>query len=301
MLTAALALGLAGLAPRPSFAQEITVRHARGETRLPKAVRTVLTFDMASLDTLDALGVPVAGVPTGQKPSRLAKYDGAGTLKIGSLFEPDYEAVNAAQPDLIIVSGRAAPKYAELAAIAPTIDLSVQTERFVDSSVGNAGTLGRIFGKEAEVQGRIDRLRASIAELRTAAATAGRGLLVLTTGGKVTAYGPGSRFGVLHTEYGIVPAVETLDSANHGQAISFEFILKTNPDWLFVMDRDAAIGAGGRPGRQILDNELVRQTTAWRKGQVVDLNAGNWYIASGGLAAMQEDVDALRAALTGKP
>ncbi|WP_223678000.1 siderophore ABC transporter substrate-binding protein [Azospirillum agricola] len=300
MLTAGLALGLVGLAPLPVFAQEISVRHARGETRLPKTVKTVLTFDMASLDTLDALGVPVAGVPTGQKPPRLAKYDGAGTAKIGSLFEPDYEAVNAAQPDLIIVSGRAAPKYAELAAIAPTIDLSVRTERFVDSAVENAQTLGRIFGRKADVQGRVDRLRASIAELRTIAATAGRGLLVLTTGGKVTAYGPGSRFGVLHTEYGVVPAVETLDSANHGQAISFEFILKTNPDWLFVMDRDAAIGAGGRPGRQILDNDLVRQTTAWKKGQVVDLNAGNWYIASGGLAAMQEDVDALGTALTGK-
>lgn len=48
----------------------------------------------------------------------------------------------------------------------------------------------------------------------------------------MSTYGPGSRFGVLHDDYGTVPAAEDLKpgkSSNHGQAISFEFILETNP------------------------------------------------------------------------
>lgn len=53
-----------------------------------------------------------------------------------------------------------------------------------------------------------------IATLKTRAATAGTGLIVLTTGGKVSAYGPGSRFGVLHDSFGIQPAVAKLDTAN---------------------------------------------------------------------------------------
>ncbi len=306
LLTAGLAIGVSGFAsflmPRMAFGQTapVTVRHARGETTLAKPVNKVLCFDMASLDTLDALGVPVAGVPTGLKPAYLAKYNGSGHARIGTLFEPDYEAVNAIQPDLIIVSGRAAPKYNELSAIAPTIDLTVKTDRFIDSALENAATLGRIFGKSAEVKARADRLRASIAEVKTVAAGAGKGLLILTTGGKMSAYGPGSRFGMLHSEYGVVPAVEKLDTSNHGQAINFEFILQTNPDWLFVIDRDSAIGREGHSARQMLNNDIVRRTAAWQKEQVVYLNAANWYLIGGGLTAMQQDADGIKAALAGK-
>lgn len=294
---AGLAFGIAGLTPVPGRGQDVTVQHGQGETRLPPAPSTVLVFDMAALDTLDALGVTVAGVPTGLKPGHLAKYDTPGYLKIGTLFEPDYEAVNAADPGLIIVGGRSAPKYAELSRIAPTIDLTTDPDAFLESSIANAETLGRIFGKERAVTQRVDRLRRSIAELKTTAAGAGKGLLILTTGGRMSAYGPGSRFGVLHTEFGIRPAVENLKVANHGQAISFEFILETNPDWLFVIDRDSTIGREGEAARQLLDNDVVRRTTAWRKGQVVYLDGGNWYLVGGGLAALQRDVDDLKAAL----
>ncbi|CAO3379895.1 siderophore ABC transporter substrate-binding protein [Azospirillum argentinense] len=298
-MTAAM-VGLAALAPVPGYAQEMTVRHAQGETRLPAKLDPVLVFDMTALDTLDALGVAIAGVPTGLKPKHLAKYDGPSYAKIGTLFEPDYEAVNAAEPGLIIAGGRSAPKYAELSRIAPTLDMTTDQTDFLNSAFANAETLGRIFGKTAEVRQRLDRLRASIAELKTVAGNAGKGLLVLTTGGKMSAYGPGSRFGILHSEFGVQPAAPDLKVANHGQAISFEFILETNPDWLFVIDRDAAIGQDGTPARQFLDNDIVRRTTAWQKNQVVYLNGGNWYLVGGGLQALQQDVDHLLAALSKK-
>jgi iron complex transport system substrate-binding protein len=150
------------------------------------------------------------------------------------------------------------------------------------------------------VRQRVDQLQRSIGELKTTASKSGRGLLVLTTGGKMSAYGPGSRFGAIHTEFGVTPAVEKLDTANHGQAISFEFILETNPDWLFVLDRDAAIGREGQSARQFLDNDIVRRTTAWQKNQVVYLDAANWYLVGGGLQALQQNVDGIKTALSGK-
>ena len=85
----------------------------------------------------------------------------------------------------------------------------------------------------------------------------------------MSAYGPGSRFGVIHADFGVTPAVERLATANHGQAISLEFILETNPDWLFVIDCDAAIGRKGSRREKFLDNDIVRQTTAWKKSQAV--------------------------------
>ena len=66
--------------------------------------------------------------------------------------------------------------------------------------------------------------------------------------------------------------------AGHGQAISFEFILKTNPDWLFVLDRDAAIGREGASASKLLDNPLVNATKAAKKKQIVYLNSANWYL-----------------------
>lgn len=61
-----------------------------------------------------------------------------------------------------------------------------------------------------------------------------------------------------------------------------ELLLKLNPDWLFVIDRDSAIGRSeAQPAQQILDNALVRKTSAWKNDQVVYLDPTAVYIAGG--------------------
>ena len=52
------------------------------------------------------------------------------------------------------------------------------------------------------------------------------------------------------------------EKGNHGQPVTFEYIKKTNPDWLFVLDRSAAIGEEGKAAKDVLDNPLVAETTA---------------------------------------
>ncbi len=295
LIAATLALALLPISL--ASAEEISVKHTQGEITLPATPKKVLVFDLATLDNLDALGVEIAGVPTVKLPDYLSKYTDEGYAKVGSLFEPDFEAVNAADADLVIVGGRSSAKYAELAKIAPTIDLTTDPKNFVASVKSNVETLGRIFGKEKEAEAEIAALDAAIKGVREAAGKAGKGLLVLTTGGKMSAYGPGSRFGMLHSEFGVTPAREGLDTANHGQAASFEFILETNPDWLFVIDRDAAIGREGVAAKQFLDNELVAQTTAWKTSQVVYLDPAGWYLIGGGIAALRGNADQIAKAL----
>lgn len=293
----ALTLGFGGTA----LAADITVKHAQGETTVPASPAKVVTFDLAVLDTLDALGVKVSGVPTVKLPDYLSKFSGTEYTKVGTLFEPDFEAVNAAEPDLIIVGGRSAAKYPELAKIAPTIDMTIDAKHFIAGVEKNTTTLGEIFGKEKEAAAEIDTLRASIASLKEKAATKGKGLLILTSGGKMSAYGPGSRFGILHDEFGVVPANPNISVGNHGQPISFEFIRETNPDWLFVIDRDAAIGREGTTAQALLDNELVGETNAWKNKQVVYLNGANWYLIAGGLTSLKQTVDQLSTAFDAKP
>ncbi|NBB47015.1 ABC transporter substrate-binding protein [Rhizobium sp. CRIBSB] len=282
----------------PSMGEPLKITHAQGVTEVVAATKTVLTFDLSALDTLTALGVDVAGVPEANLPKSLSQF--ATKPKIGSLFEPDYEAVSALEPDLVIVAGRAAPKYAELAAIAPTVDLTTNPKTFMTSATGNIRKLGEIFGKQAEAEAALSQLEASTSALRAQAQSAGKAMLVLTTGGKMSTYGRGSRFGVLFTDYGFQPVDDQIAAGNHGQPISFEYILEKNPDWLFVLDRDGAIGEEGASASRLLDNEIVRQTVAWQKGQVVYLDAASWYLVGAGLTSLQSSVDQITAALAKK-
>lgn len=190
--------------------------------------------------------------------------------------------MNAAGPDLIIVAARSAAQYEALSKIAPTIDLTIDPDNFLKGAEENARKLGVIFDKEDAADALIEKLEKSAAALRETAKDAGKGLIILTNGGKVSAYGPGSRFGWLHDDLGVLPAVEDVEAATHGEAVSFEFILKTNPDWLFVVDRDSAVGSDGQSARQTLDNELVAATTAARKAisTMPTRSAGIWSAAA---------------------
>lgn len=275
-------------------AEEITIKHVQGEAAVPVKPAKVISFDLATLDNLDRLGVEAVGLPTAKLPAYLSKYSADNFTKVGTLFEPDYEAVNAAEPDLIVVGGRSAPKLPELAKIAPTIDLTVNTNNFIGDVKANVETLGRIFDKQDAAKDEITKLDASIAALKEKAAGKGKGLLIMTSGGKMSAYGPGSRFGMLHNEFGVEAADADLSIGSHGQPISAEYVLEKNPDWLLVIDRDAAVGGKeGSAASQVLDNDLVSQTTAWKKNQVIYLDPLNWYLVGGGLTALHQTIDQL--------
>lgn len=287
-------------APAPAAASAAApashaIVHAQGTSQIPIAPQRVAVFDLAALDTLDALGVEVMGVAGKDFPGHLAKYRDGRYVTLGTLFEPDYEAVNAARPDLVITGGRSSAKFAQLSKMAPTIDMAEDNARPVEAAASNALMLGKVFGKEAQAEARVAEIRTAIAELRSRTAARGRGLIVLVSGGKLSAYGSGSRFGIIQTDFGVPPAAEGLSQSLHGEAVNAEFLQKTNPDWLFVIDRDAAIGQTGA-ARQVLDNPLVRTTTAWKNSQVLYLDSVNWYLVGDGLQALQRRIAEVSAA-----
>ncbi|GAB5427728.1 MAG: siderophore ABC transporter substrate-binding protein [Devosia indica] len=280
----------------PVVAQEITVTHAQGETTLPGVPEKVVSFDFAAIETLEAIGVDVAGLPGSNLPAHLEKYASDDYAKVGSLFEPDYEALAALEPDLIIVAGRSSGAYEELAKIAPTVDLSNDWADFYGSIQANADIVGQLFDKEAEIDALKAETDAKVEAAKAAAADAGKGLIVLTSGAEVSAYGPGSRFGFIHDTLGVTPVIEDVEAATHGDAISFEFILEANPDMLFVIDRDAATGSGAAAA--ILDNELVAETSAWKNGDVVYIDPVRAYIVNGGLISFGIMADQVAEALS---
>ena len=246
---------------------------------------------------MDALDIDVDGVPAANFPDSLSKYASDDVTKIGSMKEPDFETISAEAPDLIIISGRVADSYEELSKIAPTIDLSVDNADAWNSFKENTETIGKIFDKEDAVDEKLTALEGKVDETKALAADAGNGLIVMTSGGEMTAYGAGSRFGIIHDVLGVEPAAEVKSEGAHGESVSFNYIADTNPDHLFVIDRDVAVGESGEAASAVLDNDLVKSTNASRDGHITMLDSASWYLVGYGLNNVDAMVSTIHDAL----
>lgn len=275
--------------------EKITVDTVKGNVDLAMNPSPLVVYDMTLMQDLAALDVAVDGMPSGLKLDNLQSKTQPEPKTVGTVFEPDLEALNAMQPQAILVGSRMAEKYDALSSIAPTLDMTIDTANIYESSKQRLHDLGALFGKSAqaaELQGNIDGL---IDETKTLTKDKGKGLVVMVNGNKLSAYGDKSRYGFIHTVLDIPMADDQIADARHGQPISFEYIQKTNPDWLFVVDRSAAIGEDGAGAKAVLDNPLVAQTNAWSKNQVVYLSPDS-YLAFGGYYQWMQDLTTIKEA-----
>ncbi|PZD95007.1 ABC transporter [Paenibacillus sambharensis] len=276
---------------------ELTIKHQYGETKVAKNPEKVVVFDFGVLDSLDKLGVEVTGVPQANIPPYLEKFTDTKYENVGSLKEPDFERISAIQPDLIIISGRQGEAYEELTKLGPTIFMGVDANRYMESFEENMKTLGDIFGKEAEVEQELAAVEQSVADLKAKAEASGKkALIILAQDGNISAYGPGSRFGIIHDVFGFEAVDPDIKVDTHGQSISSEYIVEKNPDYLFVIDRAAVVG-GESSAKQTVENELVKGTKAAQEGHIFYLNPNYWYLSGGGLVSVSEMVNEIAATL----
>lgn len=286
-----LPLAIATSFSASALAADVTIATAQGPVALPENPATVAVFDMAALDTLAALGVAPAG--TIDRILVPALQDAApGAAVVGTLFEPDLEALGALGPDLIIVGGRSSSQLASVSRVAPAIDMTLGADLLTEARA-RIEAYGMLFSRTAEAAQLNATLDDKLAALREAADGQGSALIVMTNGPKMSTYGAASRFGWIFAASRLTEAVPGLDDANHGQAISHEFIANANPDWLFVIDRGAAIGEDGQGAMATLSSQLVEGTTAWQQGQVVQLDPAATYIAAGGYGSLTATIDRL--------
>ncbi|GAB3476910.1 siderophore ABC transporter substrate-binding protein [Marinomonas epiphytica] len=268
-----------------------TVEHAQGTAEVPESVDTVLAFDFATLDTLNELGVEVAGIPKAVIPPRFTQYGDEKYANLGSLFEPDFETVASLQADVIFVANRSSTSYKELSRLAPTIDLTIDSNDFINGHKKAVSTIADIFGRSAEAEARLAKLDDKLAHAQELAKTAGKALVLMSNGGKLAAFGDQSRFGWLYKEMHVEPAITDFKKGRHGDPVSFEYLLEVDPDMIFVIDRDAAIQAGGSSASSTLDNDLVKRTKAYKNDRIVYLDSANWYIVMSGLSTVEMMVD----------
>lgn len=293
---AVLAASPAAPAPAPT----VLVQHAQGSTQVPAAPRRVVVYDLGALDAMQALGIPVAGVPKAQFPAYMAGYADARYTVAGSLFEPDYDALSRLQPDLVIVGGRSASKYEALSKIAPTLDFSVKASQLLQDVERNVGQLAQLFGKQAQGQALVERMQREVGTLRQLAGQAAPGLLLMAVNDRVMPQAPGSRFGFLFDVFGAHSALTAQQLPARGTAYTFADVARLNPQWIYVIDRNTATGsaAGGGaivPSQQVFDHAQIHGTVAGQKGQVVFLDPKGWYLmGSTGPTALLNNVAQLQ-------
>ena len=301
LIITALLLSACGQSPSATSGQvaiqgeTVKIVHKQGETIVRKNPQRIVVFDLGMLDTMEKLNIEVLALPKGILPAYLSKYKDEKYVNVGSLMEPNFEKINSLKPDLIIIGDRQAKAYQEFSAIAPTINLQVDQTNFIASFKANMRQVGEVFNKKEAVESALRKIGEQIAAI--SGKNSEQALIIMTTGGKLHAFGPGSRFPLIHDVLGL-KSVMTAPAGNekkdiHGKIISFEYIAQSNPDYLFVIDRDDAIGQSAA-ARQLLNNDLVNSTKAARNGRIVYLNSGMWYLAGSGLLSVEKMLDEIK-------
>lgn len=305
LATSIFALGGKDSAPVPSN-KTVTVTGLDGnravtQVEVPFNPQRIAILDMAALDILDALnlGDRVVGM-AGTTLPYLNEYSSNKSLaNLGTIKEADLEAVMASEPDIIFIGGRLSASYDVLSQIAPVVQLAVDRNLGVVESVRqNAITIASIFGKEGEVENLMANFDQRIAALADFAKDK-NAIIGLCTSGGFNVLGNDGRCSIIGTEIGFENIGASDLTSTHGNESSFELLVKLNPQYLFILDRDAAIQAqGAKLAQEIIENQLVMKTDAYKNGNIVYLdNPAVWYTAEGGITALDIMLQDLEVAL----
>lgn len=271
------------------FAADYTLLiKGKAANQFPANPKKIVVMDYSSLDTIQELGLSsvVAAVPKGNLPAYLSEFKDKKYADVGGVMDFDIEKIYKLSPDLIIISARQQRMHEKLSRIAPTVNINIDNKNYVGSFKTNTLLLGRIWGKEAQAKqivgnfdAEADRLRSIISKEQ------GKGLITLYNAGKFSAYGSGSRFGIVHDVLGLKQADGKIQISTHGKSVNSEYIAKLNPDFLFIVDRDSVVT--GKPvDREDVENKLIRTTNAFKNGRIAYLPADYWYLANGGAKSM---------------
>lgn len=263
--------------------ETVTIAHAADTVEVPVNPGRVVVLGFRSLENLELVDANVVGIPKTGLPHYLSKYeDDSSITNVGNLVEVNMETINELQPDLIILGVRLTGTYEEMSEIAPTIIPKSDTEDPLGALKHNMDNLGKIFNQQDAFDKAFEKLQEKIADIKKKTSPSdAEALVVLHNRGRFSAYGSGSRFGLVHDVAGIKEAVTDLDTHLHGTRVSNEFIQEANPDILFVVDRSAAIG--DQPlNKSDIENELIRQTNAYKNDKIIYLDPAAWYLSGGG-------------------
>ena len=271
----------------PEEATTVEITDIYGTVTVPINPKNVVALDNRTFETLSDWGIALAAAPKAIMPSDSPYVSDDSVQDIGSHNDPNLEVIAAVDPELVIVGQRFAGRYEEIKALVPnaivinlnfdvSADAATPGENLVNGLKNSTMALGAIFDKNEEAAQLVADFDAVIAEAKSAYNGTDTIMSVVVSGGEIGFSAPrsGRVWGPMYEVFGWVSAldVDGATSDHQGDDISVEAIAQSNPDWLFVLDRDAATSAAAEatPASDVINNApALQNTTAVTQEQIV--------------------------------
>ncbi len=287
-----LAFILIGCASTPSpetpvGANTVEIEDNHGLVEVPVNPEKLVVLDSRIMETLQAWDIKLVATAKAVLPEGSAYIADESVADLGNHREPNLELLASLEPELVIIGQRFAGFYEEIKTLLPqsvVIDLNIDVsenaatpgENLIEGFKNNTLILGKIFDKETEAKALVTKFESAINNAKDAYNGAENVMGVIVSGGKIGFSAPrfGRVWGPLFDVLALEPAllVEDATTDHQGDNISSESIAQSNPDWLLVLDRDAAVSTtdDATPAKEVIEeSEALETANAIKNGQVV--------------------------------
>ncbi|UXR87066.1 ferrated catecholamine ABC transporter substrate-binding lipoprotein SstD [Staphylococcus felis] len=268
-----------------------------------------IVLDYGAADTMHALGLEdkIVGLPKGENnaslPDFMDEFKSDDYENTGSLKEVNFDVIAKAKPDVIYLSARTANQKTmdELEKAAPEaalVYMGANNDNYIESMKMNTQTIGKIYDKSKEAQALNDELNQKIDQMKSKTKDLDKTMMyLLVNEGELSTFGAGDRFGnLIYDTLGFKPADNQIKGSLHGQNVTNEYVSEKNPDIILAMDRGQAVG-GKSTAQQVLNNDVLKNVSAIKKGNVVEIDPKLWYFAAGSTTTTIKQIEELDKAL----
>jgi len=260
----------------PDAPMTVEITDIYGTVTVPINPQNVVALDNRTFETLSDWGIELAAAPKPVMPADSPYVADESVQDIGNHREPNLEIIAAVEPELVIVGQRFASFYEDIKALVPNaavINLNFDVSENADAPGDNLVNglknstivLGQIFDKNGEAAALVGAFDQAIADAKAAYNGTDTVMSVVVSGGNIGFSAPrsGRVWGPMYEVFNWVPALDLSNttSDHQGDEVNVEAIAQSNPDWIFVLDRDAATASadGSTPAQDVIGNAPALQ------------------------------------------
>ncbi|SDF71965.1 ABC transporter substrate-binding protein [Klenkia brasiliensis] len=272
-------------APAPAAQPEEGTRsvvHALGTTEITGTPERVVVLDSGELDAVTALGVvPVGAVETEGLLDELAAthgFDADDVAVVGSIAEPDLEAVAALQPDLILTNAvRHEAIHEQLSALAPTVQAAELGAVWQENFLLDAEALGMTERAEeilADYERRVEEIGAAWGDPGATEVA----VLRFMGGDQIRAYARGSFVGSVLEDVGFrwPAALDTTDNRVELTAESLDLVTSDVVFW-----SPGFSDGGAAESASLMAGELWTSLPPVQAGGAHEVDDSRWFLGLG--------------------
>ena len=263
-------------------AAERTIQDEQGTFTISGTPQRIVALEFSFVDALAAVGVSPVGVADDKNSERVIPSVRAAIepwTSVGMRSQPSLEVIAELKPDLIIADAeRHTAVYQDLSRIAPTLLLKSRGETYQEN-LESAALVGIAVNKEQQMQARIAKHKAVMAEYKTHFSSQDTIQFAVVNDKGMWMHGPASYAGGVISQLGLnSPIPDQTEKAY--LPTSFEQLLKVNPDWLLL---------GASSGQTVVDewqkNPLFKMLKVSQNARSVNVSRELWSLNRGMLAA----------------